>query len=174
MSQSQVSASALTEQKSYVTYTAPTEPSDIIASPSITLLEARNLIAASGTTGKRTWEASLHLGTFLFSTQGKQFVHDKNVIEVGAGTGFVSLLCAKHLGARFVLATDGNQEVVDDLSSNVNLNGLRGSTLIKTAILKWGHSLNAQTFVPNNEEGCDMIFGADVVGISIISYASIF
>jgi hypothetical protein len=57
------------QQKSYVTYTLSLLPLQDQATPSITLLEARNLVAAFGTTGLRTWEAALHLGNYLCRNQ---------------------------------------------------------------------------------------------------------
>ena len=162
MSQHQVSAVMSAQQKSYVTYTAPAKT---IKSSSVTLLESRALIAASGTTGLRTWEAALCLGSFLFSEKGRHFVDDKNVLELGAGTGFVSLLCVKHLKARYVLVTDGSGEVVDDLNSNVYLNGLEGSGSIDTAVLKWGHTLIDGILDSGGERRYGMILGADVVCI---------
>lgn len=130
------------QQKSYVTYTAPIDGLD---TPSITTLEARSVLASSGNTGVRTWEAALRLGTFLTSDVGKQYVAGMNVLELGAGTGFLSILCAKHLNARFVLATDGNSEVLGELDNNISLNGLEGAGAIETAVLTWGHTIPEAT-----------------------------
>lgn len=49
-------------------------------------------------------------------------VKGKNVLELGAGTGFLSLLCAGELDARHVLATDGLAHVCESLQVNVDLN----------------------------------------------------
>ena len=156
-----VSEGVTVQQKSYVTYTAP---SQALNAPQVTLLEARSLLASSGTTGLRTWEAALHLGTYLFSSEGKDLVVGKNVIELGAGTGFLSILCAKHLDAKHVLATDGDGGVISDLTSNVYLNGLDRSGLVDTTILKWGHALVDEIF--EYREGTleyELVLGADVV-----------
>lgn len=156
-----VSEGVTVQQKSYVTYTAP---SQALNAPQVTLLEARSLLASSGTTGLRTWEAALHLGTYLFSSEGKDLVVGKNVIELGAGTGFLSILCAKHLDAKHVLATDGDGGVISDLTFNVYLNGLDRSGLVDTTILKWGHALVDEIF--EDREGTleyELVLGADVV-----------
>lgn len=126
------------QQKGFVTYTIPINGLD---APSITTLEVRSVLAASGNTGVRTWEAALRLGAFLSSDAGKQYVAGMNILELGAGTGFLSILCAKHLDARFVLATDGSGEVVGELDYNISLNGLEGAGAIEPAVLKWGHVL---------------------------------
>lgn len=145
-----------------MTYTAPLF--DTYA-PEVTLFEARSLLASSGTTGLRTWEAALLLGTYLVSSAGKHIVQNKNIIELGAGTGFLSILCAKHLGAKFVLATDGSEEVVHDIESNIFLNGLEGTQATKAAILCWSHALNGEILKSSDENrSYDLIIGADVVG----------
>ena len=128
--------------KHYVTYTTPTERLD---TPSITLFEARFILAAGGDTGARTWEAALRLGAFLCSDNGIRYVIRRNVIELGAGTGFLSILCAKYLDAKFVLATDGSMKVLDGIEYNKSLNRLDdgGVPVMKTAHLKWGHAIDA-------------------------------
>lgn len=156
------SANAAAQQKSYVTYTAP------IASPEasqITTLEAPSLLASSGTTGFRTWEAALFLGAYLSSETGNHYVAGKRIFELGAGTGFLSILCTKLLGARYVLATDGSSEVVTDIKTNLDLNKLEEEGLIKTAVLEWGHTLISGP-VDSRGEGLsyDLVIGADVVG----------
>lgn len=149
------------QQKKYVTYTAPVDGPN---APSITLLESQAVLASSGTTGLRTWEAALCLGAFLCSTKGMRFVDGKRLIELGAGTGFVSLLCAKHLGAECVLATDGSTEVVDALASNVYVNHLDKSNKITARILKWGHDTVKDTLNEDSTSGSyELILGADVV-----------
>ncbi|KAK5631425.1 hypothetical protein RRF57_007139 [Xylaria bambusicola] len=79
--------------------------------PTITLLERRNLISGSRTTGHRTWEAALHLGSYLLTKPGHDVIRGKSILELGAGTGFLAILCAKHLGARHVTTTDGDESV---------------------------------------------------------------
>lgn len=148
-----------------MTYTAPSFATD---APEVTLLEARSLLASSGTTGLRTWEAALLLGTYLFSSAGKHIVQNNNIIELGAGTGFLSILCAKHLGAKYVLATDGSGDVINDLESNIFLNGLEGTEAINAAILSWGHMLDDENLKGADENrSYDLIIGADVVGTDL-------
>ena len=148
-------------QKSYVTYTDPFTSS---ASQTVTTLESRAILASSGTTGLRTWEAALHLATYLCSDEGRILIRGKSIIELGAGTGFLSILCVKHLGANYVLATDGSSDVVDTLGSNIYLNGLEGSKVIDGAVLIWGHALiDGVLNIKEEYEKYDVILGADVV-----------
>ena len=165
VAQPSVPAGIAAQQKSFVTYTAPSLESQ---APEVTLLEARSLLASSGTTGFRTWEAALCLGTYLFSSVATNLVRGRRVLELGAGTGFLSILCAKYLGATHVLATDGSEEVIDDLKTNLRLNKLDDVALVDASILKWGHTFLGGKLDDERSDGAyDVIFGADLVGHSI-------
>jgi predicted nicotinamide N-methyase len=150
------------QQKSYVTYTLSSLPLQDQAAPTITLLEARNLVAASGTTGLRTWEAALHLGNYLCANQAS-LVRGKSILELGAGTGYVSVLCSKHLDASHVIATDGSDDVVSSLSTNFYLNDLQDSTIIEGKELKWGQALVGGEHPEwNGGRNIDLTLGADL------------
>jgi len=150
------------QQKSYVTYTLSSLPLQDQITPTITLLEARNLVAASGTTGLRTWEAALHLGNYLCANS-ESLVRGKSILELGAGTGYVSILCAKLLEASYVMATDGSDDVVASLSTNFYLNDLQDSTLIEGKELNWGQALvGGEDPQWNGGRGIDLVLGADL------------
>ena len=120
----------------YVTYTAP---SFSLSAPTITLCEGRSLLASGGDTRLRTWEVALLLGTYLY-TEGRELVHRKTILELGAGTEFLSILCAKHLRSFHVVATDGSPKCVNDIDANICLNGLEGDLQgIISAVLQRGH-----------------------------------
>ncbi|KAI9848307.1 MAG: hypothetical protein M1837_000571 [Sclerophora amabilis] len=157
------SASAL--QKSYVTYTLPLPLVSLDKSaPTLTLLESRALISGSGTTGLRTWEAALNLGTFLTSCEGRKLIYGKKVLELGAGTGFLSILCAKHLGATKTLATDGDEVVLEGLKTNMFLNGMDGRGQIIARPLKWGRALTKDDFSDGGElQEWNIVLGADLI-----------
>lgn len=155
------------QQKSYVTFTCL--PSDSMVyddgaeEPTIILLERRHLISGSLTTGFRTWEAALHLGSYLLTSTGRNAVSGKSVLELGAGTGFLSIIAARHLGAERVTTTDGDEGVVEALKENIALNNLDESKIL-TSVLRWGGDLKG-TWV---EKDCnawpyDVVIGADIV-----------
>lgn len=133
----------------------------------IDIFEKQGLIAAAGTTGLRTWEAALHLGQYL--CHQRSLVAEKRVLELGAGTGYLSIVCAKCLDAAHVTASDGSEEVVDNLSENFVLNDLKWSydptsnATISPKLLKWGHALLG-TEEPewNGGEKIDLVLGADI------------
>lgn len=144
---------------SYVTYIYPP---NISIAPRVTILESPQVIAASGTTGRRTWEAGLHLSKYLVE-KGSSMVSGKRILELGAGTGLVSILCARWLGATHVTATDGDDTVLDDLQKNVFLNELEDTGLISTKTYKWGQNME------EDESGhaplYDVVLGGDIVSL---------
>jgi predicted nicotinamide N-methyase len=165
------------QEKSYVTYTlsnllqepsssSPSSPSPPPTDPpTITILESRNLLGGTGTTGFRTWEASLQLSSFLSSPTlpPSLSLRGKSVLELGSGTGYLSICCAKYLGASHVTATDGFDTVMTDLGTNLFINDLQESSFVSTRELKWGHALLGNedaTFLEHHSP--DFIIGADV------------
>lgn len=138
----------------------------------ITLRESRWLYASAGATGYRTWEAGLHLGQYLCSAP--DVVRGKRVLELGTGTGYVSVLCAKYLGAAKVTASDGAEGVLRGLADTKSLNGLQGSAAFVPTQVVWGDSslAGATTITEEEEEegaewsgGCeevDVVLGSDV------------
>ncbi|KJX97346.1 putative nicotinamide n-methyltransferase protein [Zymoseptoria brevis] len=155
------------QQKSYVTFVCLPPGSDQDMDhrnePSITLLERRHLISGSLTTGFRTWEAALHLGSYLLSPEGQRVINGKSVLELGAGTGFLAILAAKHLQARHVTTTDGDEGVVEALQENLFLNGLDDSTNVINSVLRWGSGLKGSWVEDDCEEfPYDVVIGADI------------
>ncbi|KAI7917712.1 hypothetical protein M9X92_007276 [Pyricularia oryzae] len=174
MSQPTPSEATAAQQKSYVTYhlSLLDQPSSSSSSKSITLLENRHLIAASGTTGLRTWEAALHLGQYL-CLHADSLVSGRRVLELGAGTGYLSMLCAAHLGAAHVVASDGSDDVVANLPEGAFLNGLQHEgqaaaaaaerAAVQPMDLKWGHALvGTEDARWNGGEPVHLVLGADV------------
>jgi protein-lysine N-methyltransferase EEF2KMT len=127
------------------------------------MLEARNLVSVAGTTGFRTWEACLHLGVYMSSSTCVIPVANKNILELGAGTGYLSIVCAKYLGATHVTATDGSDAMVADMLTNFYLNGLQDATVIHARDLKWGQALlGGEHEEWNQGRHVDIVLGADV------------
>lgn len=172
LAQPKPSALEIAKELSHVKYTAPLKPQS--TSPSdrtVITVESRGLILAGGTTGNRTWEAALHLGSFLASSAGQDIVQGKSIIELGAGTGFLSLLCARHLGVKGVVATDREPFLIDNMNECVRLNsGAEGGKAIPMypAIWDWGTPLEKiegmeEEMVEGDKPRFDVALGADLV-----------
>ncbi|KAH6897330.1 putative methyltransferase-domain-containing protein [Thelonectria olida] len=155
------------QQKCYVTYrlsaldnTETLDGSGETKPHQITLFENRSLISASGTTGLRTWEAALHLGTYL--CKNSNAVKGKRILELGAGTGYLSILCAI-LGAAHVIASDGSDDVINNLPENLFLNNLQDSATVTPMEVKWGHALvGTEEDKWNGGRAVDVVLGADI------------
>ena len=110
----------------------------------------------SKVTGYRTWEGALHLASYLTSAQSSpSLIKNKSVLELGAGTGFLSILCAKYLSAKSVIATDGDESVVEAIKTNAKLNSVE----VEAKKLWWGTGLN-ETGLGSSY---DVVVGADIV-----------
>lgn len=145
------------QQLAYITYTAPAPDSH----PTRTVItsESRGLILSSGTTGFRTWEAALHLGTYLASTSQTeaQFqLQGKRVLELGAGTGFLSLFIAKHLKPEIVVATDREPTLIESITDCAGKNRLQDGVLVP-GLWEWGTSSSF------GDMEFDIVLGADLV-----------
>jgi predicted nicotinamide N-methyase len=165
LSQPKPSSLEQAQQLSLVKYTAPNKPT-----LTVTTSESRGLILSGGTTGNRTWEAALHLGSFLASEAGET-LRGKKVIELGAGTGFLALFCARHLGVESVVVTDREPFLIDNIRACVryNLDGREGIP-IYPAVWEWGTPLERTgelDGVAGDGLKFDIALGADLVGFLV-------
>ncbi|KAM0256607.1 hypothetical protein ACHAQJ_004894 [Trichoderma viride] len=146
------------QQKCHVVYHLASLPGH---EANITLFENRSLISAAGTTGLRTWEAALHLGQLL--CQDPSIVSGKRILELGTGTGYLSILCVKYLQSTHVIASDGSDDVINNLPENFFLNQLEGSNAIIPMDLKWGYELvGTEEERWNGGRPLDVVLGADI------------
>ncbi|KAI4271389.1 MAG: hypothetical protein LQ337_006047 [Flavoplaca oasis] len=146
------------QEKRPVTYTAPVLDVD---PPTVTILEAPNLLASNGDTGNRTWDAALFLATYLFA-DGRRFIQDKSILELGAGLGFVSVFCGKHLGARHVLLTDASEAILNTAKQNAELNGV--DNIVQTSVLEWGtRDFDLVSQSEGEAVSYDLILGSDML-----------
>ncbi|KAL3472452.1 putative methyltransferase-domain-containing protein [Aspergillus californicus] len=161
------------QKLTYIKYTTPTSkpnPADESVERAIITSENRSLILSAGTTGFRTWEAALHLGTFLSTTEhGASLVANKRVLELGAGTGFLSFLVAKHLGAESVTVTDREPALIEQINDCIKKNGLEKGN-IRAGIWEWGmplqipsHTIEKLDEVDGGPVEFDVALGADLI-----------
>ncbi|KAK2795964.1 hypothetical protein FQN50_009669 [Emmonsiellopsis sp. PD_5] len=152
------------QKLSYTRYTAPRSKGSRASRESVITSENRGLILYSGTTGFRTWEAALHLGTYLSTPEGRSLIEGKNIIELGSGTGFLSLYCLKCLGAHSVTATDRDPALISTIRDCIIKNEL-DSRIISADIWEWGEPFHPERLSPEEEphQSFDVALGADLV-----------
>ncbi|KAH3681575.1 hypothetical protein WICPIJ_007449 [Wickerhamomyces pijperi] len=145
---------------------------------SIKVWETPMIISGAGTTGFRTWEASLFLCEYLAAemstttamTTSFKGDHKFNGLELGCGTGIVSMFILKFLqsisGNGSVCLTDGDSSLIEKLAPNLTLNDITAteaeteiatpetSITHKSQRLWWG-----EDSIPEN---VDIIYAADV------------
>lgn len=126
----------------------------------VAIRESPKVFAGNGTTGLRTWEAALYLLNYL--NKENLDLQEKNILELGTGTGLVSLALArkyeKHQFEKLTL-TDGDAVLIGNLHSAFSLNGLDEVThKISTQQLLWGSEENSLDVLPK----ADIIIASDV------------
>jgi Predicted methyltransferase len=96
-------------------------------------------------------------------------VRGKRVIELGAGTGFLSLYCAKYLNVESVLVTDCEPALITNIQDCVGRNELEGVRLWP-AIWEWGSNLEEARKNQEPEElwYFDVALGTDLVRGSLL------
>ncbi|XP_009701098.1 PREDICTED: protein-lysine methyltransferase METTL21C-like [Cariama cristata] len=109
--------------------------------------------------GAVVWPGALALSQYLESNQEQFNLKDKKVLEIGAGTGLVSIVVL-YLGA-YVTATD-LPEILENLSYNISKNTQHMNThKPEVRKLVWGESLDED--FPASTYHYDFILATDVV-----------
>lgn len=135
----------------------------------IGIREWPRVISGAGFTGFRTWEAALALAHTIHDEwlpQGK--LKGKKVLELGAGTGLLSLMCASGIEcAASVIATDGDEAAVHRLNGESERDIVNTTDLVNnlaTGIYWWGTPLEATVIGKELQlSAIDLVIGADIV-----------
>jgi SAM-dependent methyltransferase len=111
----------------------------------------------SGRTGTVLWNSGICLTRLLdqISKYDSNFLKNKTVLELGTGTGLASIAASK-LGAKYVVATDGNEEVVSIATKNLQLNGV-DDTKGECKKLLWNFIDAADYY-----DAADIVIGSDL------------
>ncbi|KAJ5096304.1 hypothetical protein NUU61_005660 [Penicillium alfredii] len=185
VAQPKASALEQAQKLSHIKYIAPTSAGELNdPERSVITSESRGLILSAGTTGFRTWEAALHQASFLASAVGEALVHGKRVLELGAGTGLVSLFCARYLGVQSVVATDRELALIDNMRACVSLNQSGASLPIYPAVWEWGTPLDTTGDLAELVSdaglqfdvalGADLVYDADLVPLLLKTVRDLF
>lgn len=87
-------------------------------------------IEFSITSDRNAWGDGAHETTaFMLDAISRYMDKDKTVLDIGTGTGVLSVLCSK-LGASFVLALDNNPNVLDTAELNFKSNNVTVATML--------------------------------------------
>ncbi|KAJ6486109.1 hypothetical protein C8R47DRAFT_1321037 [Mycena vitilis] len=146
---------------------------DLSGYQTTTLLESRTMME-SGTTGLRTWLASLILAQYLNTNAA--LVHGKRILELGSGVGFLGSvtaslqLLADESGPGMLCMSDINESVLERCRSNAQLpcNLSSSHPDVRCCFLDWSAALDPDGIAPltsllNDELAPDLILGADIV-----------
>ncbi|KAF9270761.1 hypothetical protein L218DRAFT_969219 [Marasmius fiardii PR-910] len=145
------------------------EAIDVSQYQTTTLHESRTIIE-SGTTGLRTWGASLHLAEYIISHP--DLIRRKRILELGSGVGFLGIIVAtiQHLlrEPMPIWLTDVNEDVLSRCRQNVSLDCNLSSSHpdVHFRALDWFDALKEDRgrldgFI--QECDLDLILGADIV-----------
>jgi protein-lysine N-methyltransferase EEF2KMT len=141
--------------KTVVSYVPPVSY-DLDVTP-LEILEAKKVIGSGPNTGLRTWEAALRLAHHLHNNPG--LVRDRRVLELGAGTGFLSIFCASFLQPSSMLVTDGHDDVLTSLKVNIQRNSALYHGIVPRAQkLFWGDEDDIRS-IPQD---INLVIGADI------------
>lgn len=133
----------------------------------VSIKETPKVISGQGTTGLRTWEAALYLLNMLNRPgvlPSTQNLKDQRIVELGTGTGLVSLALLKcremHQFSEIVL-TDGDSILIEKLQSAFDLNGIHDPS-VKTQQLLWGTTNPLSPDFIQEVPTADVVVAADV------------
>ncbi|CAH2350750.1 protein-lysine N-methyltransferase Efm3p [[Candida] railenensis] len=129
--------------------------------------EYPKLISGKGTTGLRTWEAALYMAHFLY--EKNEFAVDgaTSILELGTGTGLLSLSLANNPNFTFrkLILTDGDSQLIDNLNDTFELNKIeKSNSKISCQQLLWGTTgpSTSEDFIQPVPSSIDYIIAADV------------
>lgn len=118
----------------------------------------------SASTGAAVWNGANMASWYLENRIGSD-VQDKSVLELGAGVGFTSLV-SHAMGAKDVLITDGNEDVLKLANRNIDLNCDTSDPKaknVRTARLQWNTEDEKDNLIsPLTGRSWDFIFASDV------------
>ncbi|RKP29589.1 hypothetical protein METBISCDRAFT_18321 [Metschnikowia bicuspidata] len=127
----------------------------------VKIQETPRVISAAGTTGLRTWEAALYLLNYLNGPGATLDLRGKAVVELGAGTGLVSMaLLLNYRRHRFasLAVTDGNTALLSNFRHTMELNSPTHEAEVTTQQLVRGSS----------DTSTNIVLGADVTYDSLV------
>ena len=107
------------------------------------------------------WPGTTYLCKFILDPAGRALIHQKRVLEIGAGNGLPSFLCAQ-AGAAEVIPTDGDATEVAMLKKSVAEGYVVGEGCrFEPRLLWWGYPAGEKQ-MPERKRGFDVILACEV------------
>ncbi|KAA1072992.1 hypothetical protein PGT21_034337 [Puccinia graminis f. sp. tritici] len=116
---------------------------------------------SQGTTGLRSWGASVCLANYMI-LHPDLLADSTKVLELGSGTGLLGLLVHTLSPSTHVYLSDSNPAVLARLQLNINLNSLGDRDTLKLVELDWNADRSALP-APIDLDTSSIILGADVI-----------
>ncbi|CAD6191755.1 unnamed protein product [Caenorhabditis auriculariae] len=133
-------------------------PEDLSENRALAIIQESVLQLSRGTTGLSVWQASCDLANLMRT----MYLENKTVVELGAGCGLAGIATAAFFPTSTVYLTDFDENVIDRISSNIEINRSQNSTChnahVKKLDWKEGYDLDESTF-----GNVDVVIAADVV-----------
>jgi 2-polyprenyl-3-methyl-5-hydroxy-6-metoxy-1,4-benzoquinol methylase len=107
-------------------------------------------------TGLKIWKVAEEFCQFI--AQNSELFHEKNIVELGCGTGLCGLF-AGYFG-RSVVITDGNDSVLELVKCNIHLNEFHNVHSFK---LKWGENDSLLSFQLQFPEKIEVVIASETV-----------
>lgn len=153
---------------------------DSVPTTVVSIKETPKIISGINTTGLRTWEAALFLSNYLNNFQNPPYdFGNKTILELGGGTGLVSLALLKYYSnhireIRDLVLTDGAVSVFDNFIENTKLNGINVHDDVEKGPKIWCKQLLWGTTNPEDKENFtqDPIDDVDVIVAADVTYDS--
>ncbi|XP_070616919.1 protein-lysine N-methyltransferase EEF2KMT isoform X2 [Erythrolamprus reginae] len=94
----------------------------LLPSGDVITLHENIAIVSQGTTGLVTWDAGLYLAEWAL--ENSQVFRNRRILELGSGIGLTGIAICKACHPREYLFSDHHEDVLQQLSENIHLNGL--------------------------------------------------
>lgn len=105
--------------------------------------------------GQKLWCGSLSVVEYILSQSG--FCENNSIIELGAGTGVVSMICSL-LNCKSAFLTDHDKQSLDHMNIDCKDNNIKNATIVR---LDWFSP--DYSFLKNTDCDCRKIVAGDVI-----------
>ncbi|GAU97946.1 hypothetical protein RvY_09164-2 [Ramazzottius varieornatus] len=121
------------------------------------------LLISDGTTGLSTWDAAFHMVEWI--SQHPEIMNQKRVLELGCGSGLTGICLCKLIAPAQYVFSDCHSGVLRQLTNNLQINQLVGSSTVKVCELDWLTMMEqdfSQLF-PDVILACDIAYDPDII-----------